>query len=110
MGVVHGPGHMEVKYTTTGPCLVEVGTRCHGGEGTWQPIAQECLGYNQVGAGRVWLGTAVRVCLRWALLFATRLLFSAHGSPFFLESDGYQSINHSVNQPNPKQSINFIVH
>ncbi|CAN0501334.1 unnamed protein product, partial [Laminaria digitata] len=48
MGVVHGPGHMEVKYTTTGPCLVEVGTRCHGGEGTWQAIADECLGYNQV--------------------------------------------------------------
>lgn len=48
MGVVHGPGHMEVKYTTTGPCLVEVGTRCHGGEGTWQAIAEECLGYNQV--------------------------------------------------------------
>lgn len=48
MGVVHGPGHMEVKYTTTGPCLVEVGTRCHGGEGTWQDIAEECLGYNQV--------------------------------------------------------------
>eukprot|EP00903_Cladosiphon_okamuranus_P016162 g14915.t1 len=48
MGVVHGPGHMEVKYTTTGPCLVEVGTRCHGGEGTWQDIAEECLGYNQI--------------------------------------------------------------
>lgn len=48
IGVVHGPGHMEVKYTTTGPCLVEVGTRCHGGEGTWQAIADECLGYNQV--------------------------------------------------------------
>ena len=38
----------QVKYTSTGPCLVEVGSRCHGGEGTWQPIAQECLGYNQV--------------------------------------------------------------
>ncbi|CAM9737898.1 unnamed protein product [Ectocarpus fasciculatus] len=48
MGVVHGPGHMEVKFTTTGPCLVEVGTRCHGGEGTWQAIADECLGYNQI--------------------------------------------------------------
>eukprot|EP00904_Undaria_pinnatifida_P012537 jgi/Undpi1/8413/HiC_scaffold_25.g10881.m1 len=48
MGVVHGPGHMEVKYTATGPCLVEVGTRCHGGEGTWQAIADECLGYNQI--------------------------------------------------------------
>ncbi|CAN0396692.1 unnamed protein product, partial [Laminaria digitata] len=39
----------QVKYTSTGPCLVEVGSRCHGGEGTWQSIAQECLGYNQVG-------------------------------------------------------------
>ncbi|CAN0369477.1 unnamed protein product [Hapterophycus canaliculatus] len=52
MGVVHGPGHMEVKLTTTGPCLVEVGTRCHGGEGTWQAIAQECLGYNQASASK----------------------------------------------------------
>lgn len=41
-----------MKYTSTGPCLVEVGTRCHGGEGTWQPIAQECLGYNQVRGRR----------------------------------------------------------
>ncbi|CAM9876580.1 unnamed protein product, partial [Chrysoparadoxa australica] len=48
MGIMNGPGHMEVKYTSTGPCLVEVGSRCHGGEGTWQPIAQECLGYNQI--------------------------------------------------------------
>ncbi|CAN0120218.1 unnamed protein product, partial [Discosporangium mesarthrocarpum] len=48
MGVRYGPGHMEVKYTSTGPCLVEVGSRCHGGEGTWQDIANECLGYNQV--------------------------------------------------------------
>ena len=38
-----------MKYTSTGPCLVEVGSRCHGGEGTWQSIADECLGYNQVG-------------------------------------------------------------
>ncbi|CAM9247499.1 unnamed protein product [Phaeothamnion confervicola] len=50
MGIEHGPGHMEVKYTSMGPCLVEVGSRCHGGEGTWQPIAQECLGYNQIDA------------------------------------------------------------
>ncbi|CAM9402570.1 unnamed protein product [Hapterophycus canaliculatus] len=50
MGIENGPGHMEVKYTSSGPCLVEVGSRCHGGEGTWQPIAQECLGYNQIDA------------------------------------------------------------
>lgn len=61
MGVVHGPGHMEVKYTTTGPCLVEVGTRCHGGEGTWQAIAQECLGYNQVGCSGIVLGCVLFV-------------------------------------------------
>lgn len=32
----------------TGPCLVEVGSRCHGGEGTWLPTIQECIGYTQV--------------------------------------------------------------
>jgi L-amino acid ligase C-terminal domain 2 len=36
------------QYTKTGPCLVEVGSRCHGGEGTWQHIANECVGYNQI--------------------------------------------------------------
>ncbi|CAN0293935.1 unnamed protein product, partial [Discosporangium mesarthrocarpum] len=40
--------YMQIKYTSRGPCLVEVGSRCHGGEGTWQPIAQECMGYTQV--------------------------------------------------------------
>eukprot|EP00611_Tribonema_gayanum_P004390 TRINITY_DN1356_c0_g1_i4.p1 TRINITY_DN1356_c0_g1~~TRINITY_DN1356_c0_g1_i4.p1 ORF type:complete len:605 (-),score=171.92 TRINITY_DN1356_c0_g1_i4:3-1703(-) len=48
MGVKFGPGHMEIKYTQDGPCLVEVGTRCHGGEGTWQGIANACVGYNQI--------------------------------------------------------------
>ena len=33
-----------------GPCLVEVGSRCHGGEGSWCPIADECIGYTQIGA------------------------------------------------------------
>jgi hypothetical protein len=32
------------------PCLVEVGSRCHGGEGTWIPVAQECVGFTQVSA------------------------------------------------------------
>jgi hypothetical protein len=47
---------MEVMWCgadpTTGqggyPCLVEVGSRCHGGEGTWIPVAQECVGFTQV--------------------------------------------------------------
>ena len=46
--IKNGPAHAEVMMTATGPCLVEVGSRCHGGEGTWQPIADGCLGYNQI--------------------------------------------------------------
>lgn len=47
-----GPSHMEIKYNpdTKQPCLVEVGARCHGGEGTWLPIVDACIGYNQVDA------------------------------------------------------------
>ncbi len=44
LGISNGPGHMEVKLTSTGPCLIEVGSRCHGGEGTWQSVVQECTG------------------------------------------------------------------
>ena len=45
--VRHGPSHMEVKMTPTGPCLVEVGARCHGAEGFWTAVADEAVGYNQ---------------------------------------------------------------
>lgn len=47
-----GPSHMEVKFDpeTRKPCLVEVGARCHGGEGTWQPVADACVGCNQIDA------------------------------------------------------------
>ena len=39
----------QVMYNdVTGPCLVEVGSRCHGGEGTWLPTIQECIGFTQV--------------------------------------------------------------
>lgn len=41
---------MEVKMCADGPCLVEVGSRCHGGEGTWLPVVQECIGYSQLDA------------------------------------------------------------
>ena len=44
----HGPSHMEVMMTPTGPCLVEVGARCHGAEGYWLGVAEECVGYTQV--------------------------------------------------------------
>jgi biotin carboxylase len=44
----NGPGHMEVKMCNGGPCLVEVGSRCHGGEGSWRAVALECVGYDQI--------------------------------------------------------------
>ena len=50
LGIINGPSHMEVMYCADGPCLVEVGSRCHGGEGSWIPIAQECIGYTQLDA------------------------------------------------------------
>ena len=41
--------------------MVEVGSRCQGGEGTWLPVAQECIGYTQVSVtisayldGKLW--------------------------------------------------------
>lgn len=49
--ITDGPSHMEVKYDpVAGPCLVEVGARCHGGEGTWIAVANACVGCNQVDA------------------------------------------------------------
>jgi biotin carboxylase len=48
LGIMQGPSHMEVMYCADGPCLVEVGARCHGGEGSWLPIVQECIGYTIV--------------------------------------------------------------
>jgi len=50
LGILNGPGHMEVKMCADGPCLVEVGSRCHGGEGTWRVVTQECIGHDQIGA------------------------------------------------------------
>ena len=51
LNIRNGPGHGEVKWGADGvPCLVEVGSRCHGAEGMWIPIADEVYGYNQVSA------------------------------------------------------------
>jgi len=46
--IQNGASHAEVMYTPTGPCLVEVGSRPHGGEGSWVPLVNKCLGRNQV--------------------------------------------------------------
>ena len=51
LDITDGPSHMEIKVNEQmEPCLVEVGARCHGGEGTWLPIADACVGYNQIDA------------------------------------------------------------
>lgn len=46
----NGPAHAEIKMTPTGPCLVEIGARCHGGCGTWVNVAQQCWGFDQITA------------------------------------------------------------
>jgi biotin carboxylase len=48
LGILQGPSHMEIMFCRDGPCLVEVGSRCHGGEGTWLPIVRECIGFSVV--------------------------------------------------------------
>ncbi|KAF4325300.1 hypothetical protein BBO99_00000375 [Phytophthora kernoviae] len=48
LGIRNGPAHGEVKFCRGAPVLIEVGSRCHGGEGAWVPIANICVGYNQV--------------------------------------------------------------
>lgn len=72
--IVHGPGHAEVKFVNGEPCLVEIGSRCHGGEGTYIPIVNRCVGYNQVEcaldsyfdeAAFNALPERVRSCLHW---------------------------------------------
>ena len=50
LGIKHGPTHGEVKWCKGEPVLVEVGARCHGGDGLWVKVADECLGYNQVAS------------------------------------------------------------
>jgi hypothetical protein len=48
LGIRNGPAHGEIKFCRGSSVLIEVGARCHGGEGAWIPIANRCVGYNQV--------------------------------------------------------------
>mmetsp|Transcript_8819 Transcript_8819/g.19233 ORF Transcript_8819/g.19233 Transcript_8819/m.19233 type:complete len:434 (-) Transcript_8819:508-1809(-) len=48
LGIRNGPTHGEVKWFRGEPVLVEVGARCHGGDGLWVKLASEAFGYNQV--------------------------------------------------------------
>lgn len=43
----------QVMMTETGPCLVEVNSRCHGVAGSWMPLAHAMTGYTQEGWGGV---------------------------------------------------------
>lgn len=52
VGIVNSSGHAEVKLTPTGPCLIEVGARPHGGEGLFVSMAEYCVGYSQLSAIR----------------------------------------------------------
>jgi hypothetical protein len=47
LGIRNGPTHGEVKWFKNEPVLVEVGARCHGGDGLWLDLEDECFGYNQ---------------------------------------------------------------
>jgi len=48
--IKNGCMHNEVKLETRGPVLIEVNCRMHGGEGTWAPMAEACIGYSAVTA------------------------------------------------------------
>lgn len=49
LGAKNGPSHGEVILTPTGPCLVEMNVRAHGGDGNWRSLARGLTGgYSQV--------------------------------------------------------------
>ena len=50
LGILNGPSHGEVKWVNGEPVLVEVGSRCHGSEGLWIPVADAVMHCNQVTA------------------------------------------------------------
>jgi len=49
--IKYGATHGEVMMTESGPCLVEMNCRAHGGDGSWVPMAKALTGgYSQVDA------------------------------------------------------------
>merc|ERR1711862_1044181 len=51
LGMKNGASHGEVIMTSSGPCLVEMNCRAHGGDGNWRPLARALTGgYSQVDA------------------------------------------------------------
>jgi len=53
LGIKNGAVHSEIKVENDkprGPVLIEANCRLHGGDGSWAPVSQKCLGYSQVSA------------------------------------------------------------
>ena len=50
LGIRNGPTHGEIKWCRGEPVLVEVGARCHGGDGFWTDVCDEVYGCNQAQA------------------------------------------------------------
>jgi len=52
LGVKNGPSHGELMWLDgeDAPCLIEVGSRPHGGEGTYVEINEKVLGFSQISA------------------------------------------------------------
>ena len=50
LAVRHGPSHAEVMWLDgeDAPCLVEVGCRPHGGEGTFVDMVEPVIGYSKL--------------------------------------------------------------
>ena len=48
LNIREGAGHLECVIDKNGCCLIEVGARCHGCEGSFAPQADRIWGYNQV--------------------------------------------------------------
>jgi len=49
MGLKNGPSHAEVIMDADGPCLVEMNSRAHGGDGIWAPLTRALTGgYTQI--------------------------------------------------------------
>jgi biotin carboxylase len=51
VGHTQGAFHVECIVQSDGtPIIVEVSSGLHGGDGSWMPVAQQCIGYTQVEA------------------------------------------------------------
>ena len=51
LAIQDGPTHTKIMFTSDGPCLVELASRLHGGDGIWRPLCRALTGgYSQIEA------------------------------------------------------------